>query len=66
MEKIINNRLIWYLEHNNLLTKEQSGFRNGRSTIDSLLNLEIEIQNAFDNRQHLIGLKPTTLPGDIT
>ena len=27
MEKMINTRLVWFLEKNNILTKYQSGFR---------------------------------------
>ena len=32
-EQMINSRLVWYLESNNLLTAFQSGFRRGRSTL---------------------------------
>ena len=30
MERMINNRLVWYLERNKLITPTQSGFRKGR------------------------------------
>ena len=36
MERIINKRLMWHLEINNLLIKEQSAFRRNRSTEDQL------------------------------
>ena len=29
MERMINTRLVWFLEKNNILTKYQSGFRKG-------------------------------------
>jgi len=33
---MINNRLVWYLERNKILTKMQCGFRRQRSTNDHL------------------------------
>ena len=42
---MINKRLIWYLESNNLLTQYQSGFRAGRSTNDNLVRLETFIRD---------------------
>jgi len=40
MERMINNRLVWYLEHNKILTKLQCGFRKQRSTNDHLVRLK--------------------------
>ena len=37
MERMVNNRLVWYLESNNILTPQQSGFRKNRSTVDHLV-----------------------------
>ena len=37
LERMINKRLVWYLESNNLITKYQSGFRAERSTNDNLV-----------------------------
>ncbi|KAL4144025.1 hypothetical protein QTP88_006262 [Uroleucon formosanum] len=51
MEKIINTRLIWFLEKNKILNKEQSGFRQSRSTIDNLHIIKSEIDQAFVNKQ---------------
>ena len=48
-EKIIFNNLYIYLDGNGLLTKNQSGFRPGDSTINQLLYLVNEIHEAFDN-----------------
>lgn len=53
LEKIINKRLIWYLEKNKILSKHQSGFRQTRSTTDSLLTLETNICDAIANNNHL-------------
>lgn len=56
MEKMVSNRLTWYLESNHLFSNYQCGFRAGRSTIDQLFKLQTEIQSAFDNKQHLIAI----------
>lgn len=40
MERIIKNRLSWYLESNHLLQQTQAGFRPGRSTMDHIVDLE--------------------------
>ena len=54
MEKIINNRLVWHLETNNLITNAQSGFRHNRSTTDNLAKLENDINIAISNKNHTI------------
>lgn len=56
MEKLVNNRLMWFLEKNNLISNIQCGFRNGRSTTDQLMILQSEIQNGFRNKQHLVAI----------
>ena len=48
-EKIIFNSLYNYLNVNGLITKNQSGFRPGDSTINQLLFLVNEIHEAFDD-----------------
>ena len=48
LEKIIFNQLYNYLNTNNLITKNQSGFRPGDSTTNQLLYLIDEIHQAFD------------------
>ena len=40
MEKMVNARLVWYLEKNGILTPAQCGFRRMHSTTDVLLRLE--------------------------
>lgn len=53
IEKIINTRLVWYLEKNKILSIVQSGFRRSRSTIDNLYIIKSEINKAFENKQIL-------------
>ena len=52
-EKIIFNNLYKYLHANNLITKNQSGFRPGDSTSNQLLYLINEIHEAFDDPKSL-------------
>lgn len=44
MERIINERLIWWAEHNNILDPDQNGFRRGRSYGDNLLKITTDIR----------------------
>lgn len=44
LEAMVKNRLTHYLETNNLLREDQSGFRAGRSTLDHLARLENDIK----------------------
>ena len=52
-EKIIFNNLYSYLNTNNLITKNQSGFRPGDSTTNQLLYLVNEIHQAFEDQKFL-------------
>ncbi|XP_052268657.1 uncharacterized protein LOC127870037 [Dreissena polymorpha] len=47
MERIVNARLKLYLETNNLLAKQQAGFRQFRSTEDQTTYMAQEIEDAF-------------------
>ena len=55
-ERMINRRLMWYLEHNNLLPDDQCGFRQYRSTVDHLVRLESILQNAFLRNEHALAV----------
>ena len=46
-ERIVNERLKWYLETENLLAPEQAGFRQFRSTEDQATYLSQEIEDTF-------------------
>ena len=52
-EKIIFNNLYGYLNENNFLTKNQSGFRPSDSTTNQLLYLVNETHEAFENSKSL-------------
>ena len=54
MERMVNCRLIWYLERHMVITKFQSGFRRRRSTVDYLVTLETSIRDTFVGRKHLV------------
>lgn len=54
LEKMVNVRLMWYLESGNFLTPVQYGFRKLRSTTDALLSLESSICRAFANSHHQV------------
>jgi len=56
MERMINSRLVWYLEKNKLITNVQSGFRKRRSTTDQLVRLETFIREAFIQKQHAVAI----------
>ena len=49
LETIINKRLNYHLEENNLLNQKQAGFRKNRQTLDQLLALENAIQTSKIN-----------------
>lgn len=55
-ERMINNRLMWFLEKENILVPYQSGFRKGRSTMDHLVALENSIQESFRRREHCVAV----------
>ena len=56
LEKMVNFRLMWFLENKNVLSPVQFGFRKMRSTTDALVRLETAIHNAFASRHHMIAV----------
>jgi hypothetical protein len=56
LEKIVNKRLVWYLEHKKILSKSQSGFRRGMSTEDHIAYLQDVINKVLAVKQHLIAV----------
>lgn len=56
LEKIINKRLIWYLESTRSISVQQCGFRRNHSTIDNLSTLHTDICTAFKRNLILISL----------
>lgn len=56
MERIITERLTYFLESKNLFCPFQSGFRKGRNTLDALLCLESEIRKAHTNKEMVVAV----------
>lgn len=52
-KQMINNRLMWILESNNLLSDHQAGFRKFRSTLYHLVFLEYAILSALNRKEQL-------------
>ena len=53
---MMNDRLTWFLESNNIITNFQSEFRHQRSTNDHLVRLETFIREAFIKKEHLVSV----------
>ncbi|GBN20123.1 putative RNA-directed DNA polymerase from transposon X-element [Araneus ventricosus] len=56
LERMINARLVYELETQNLIPMHQSGFRKGRSTLYNAIYLETQIRNAFVRKAHLVSV----------
>ena len=56
MESMVNVRLVYLIESENLIKNNQSGFRKGRSTLDHLVRLETEIKKAQARKQFLLAI----------
>ncbi len=56
IEKMIVNRLSWYLEKNNLLNPNQSGFRKTFSTYDPIIRLNHEAEFSIDSGNYTIAI----------
>ena len=50
---MINDRLVWFLELNQLITKFQVRFRKNNCTNDHLICLESFIRDAFVKKEHV-------------
>ena len=55
-ERMILARLNWYLENQNLLTKEQAGFQQNRSTTYQLTKLTQGIKRAFNQQESVLAV----------
>ena len=56
MEKMINERLTYYMESKGFMSKYQSGFRKGRNTMDPTICLEHEIRKAQINKESVVAV----------
>ena len=69
-ETMINERLIQYLEHNELIANIQCGFRSNRSILSHLIRLDTYIKQAMAEGKCMVGIffiwrKLTTRLGDM-
>lgn len=56
LEKIVNSRLLSFLETNKLLADNQFGFRLGRSTEDAVVHMTNHITSKLDSGKKCIGV----------
>ena len=56
VERMVNERLVWYVEKNGLLARQQRGYRANRCAVDHLVRLETFICDAFIQNQHLVAI----------
>ena len=56
LEKLMYNRLITFLEKNQLLFNGQFGFRSNHSTLHAILLIADKIQKAIENKQYSCGI----------
>ena len=56
VERMVNERLVFHLDRNKILTKFQCGFRNDKSTLDQLVRLETYIRDAFASDEHVVAV----------
>lgn len=55
-ERLINRRLMFFLEEKNFFDINQCGFRAGQSTLDHLVRLESVVREVFVHRQHCVSM----------
>ena len=56
MERMVNERLIYFLEKNNIISKFQCGFRSDKNTTDQLVRLDTYIRDALINQEHAVAV----------
>lgn len=54
MERMINTRLTWHLEKNNIISPEQAGFRQNHSTEDQVTYIAQKIEDGFQDKKHTL------------
>ena len=55
-ERMINNKLVEYLENNKVITNVQCGFRKYRGTVDHLIRLETNIRKGMADKKITLGV----------
>ena len=56
LEKMVNVRLMWYLEQNGQINTVQCGLRKNRHTADALIQFKQDIQAAIARKQHTVAI----------
>ena len=56
LERVINRRLLSYLEEQKILSPTQTGYRKHRSTEDQLALVAQEIENAFQEKKKVVSV----------
>jgi potassium voltage-gated channel Eag-related subfamily H protein 8 len=56
LERIVNARLVWHLEKENIINESQYGFRRCRSTVDVLARIDTFIKIAFARKEHVVAV----------
>lgn len=56
LEKVINTRLLNYLESHSLLSPNQFGFRHSKSTTDAIETLVSHVVQKLDNKKKCLGI----------
>jgi len=55
-ERMVNERLVYYLESNGIINKYQSGFRKHRGTVDQLVCFESFLRETFVKGEHAVAI----------
>jgi hypothetical protein len=61
LEKVMYNRLSHYLQTNNILVPEQSGFRKGISTESAAFRITHNVLKSLNKKKHVGGISVTWL-----
>ncbi len=56
MERMITERIAYYLEIRGILSPHQSGFRRGRGTMDPIIFLETDVKKAQVNKESVMAV----------
>lgn len=56
LEKVMYNRLVSFLEYNNILSNSQFGFRKGKGINNAVISFIESILNAKNNKEQTVGL----------
>ena len=56
LEKIINIRIMWFLDTNKIISPYPSGFRENRSCLDHIVQLENTVRQEIANKRHTIAV----------